>query len=89
MRNLVATLLALKTLKVKKEIQNKEIPWLNYEDSDANSDDGNNQNLDGSQAKVENILDLLSEKLYKSTLDRLEKAKDAGVADLESSTTSL
>jgi hypothetical protein len=32
MRNLVRTLLALKTLKLQKEMQNSAIPWLNLDD---------------------------------------------------------
>jgi len=39
MRNLVRTLLALKTLKLQKEMQNKAIPWLNLDDDMQISED--------------------------------------------------
>ena len=44
MRNLVRTLLALKTLKLQKEMQNKAIPWLNLDDDMKISDEEDTQN---------------------------------------------
>jgi hypothetical protein len=53
MKNMVRTLLALKTLKVKKEVQNKTIPWLNLENDmegpDAKKKPEGEQNNEGEQ----------------------------------------
>ena len=49
MKNMVRTLLALKTLKVKKEVQNKTIPWLNLENDMEGPSPDAQKKLEGDQ----------------------------------------
>lgn len=88
MKNMVRTLMALKTLKVKKEVQNKTIPWLNLENDmegpspDAQEKIENDQNNEGEEP-VQNILDAIRDKVERKTMEKMEKAKDAGVNEMQ------
>ena len=93
MRNLVRTLLALKTLKLQKEMQNKAIPWLNLDDDMQISEDEEDGQknviatsedavLEANEAQT-NILDVLRGQIDQKARARLDKAKEAGVAEMQ------
>ncbi len=86
MKNMVRTLLALKTLKVKKEVQNKTIPWLNLENDmegpTADRKPEGEQNNEEGEQPAQNILDAIRDKVERKTMEKLEKAKDAGVNEM-------